>query len=176
MKALEVVLTTEQLELYKKRYEEGYDIRADQVYNVWHNLKVELEGPDNDRSEGCKEVFEQNLKPESGCDEGNMSPAREGSVQIQVTPSSKTQPVIITVSSILDDILVLPKAPEKQKKKKIASLPDYRHLSGDQMIAYLEKKDKIRKEETERKLQAKAEREAKRLAKQVEREKMSGQS
>ena len=66
-----------------------------------------------------------------------MNPAGEGSVQIEVTPSSKTQPVIITVSSILDDILVLPKAPEKQKKKKIASLPDYRHLSGDQMIPYL---------------------------------------
>ena len=98
----------------------------------------------------------------------------ENAVTIQLTPAKDKQPICITVSSVLDDILVYPHPSQKQKstnsKKSKATGPDYRHLSGDQMIAYLKAKEREKLDEAERKAKAKQAREDKRMAKQAEME------
>ena len=66
-----------------------------------------------------------------------------------------------------------PQPSQKQKpnsKTSKATGPDNRHLSGDQMIAYLKAKERKKLDEAERKVKAKQAWEDERMAKQGEME------
>ena len=165
IRQLEAVLDQETLKLYNKRYEEEYDISDDQVYNVWCKLKAK-ESPvlpivhlqsENKENERNKDTAEH--------------PSLATSFAIEVTPVKEKHPILITVSSVLDDILVYPKLPHKEKPRtKKSTVPDYRHLTGDQMMEYLETKEREKTVEAERKARVQAEREDKHKARMLEAE------
>ena len=91
----------------------------------------------------------------------------EPAITITVTPSRATT---VSISSTIDDILVFPKkAAQGHNKRKVSEMP--RHLSGNQMIALLEAKERGKQEEEEKKAQRKAEREEKKRKTEEEREK-----
>ena len=181
IRQLEAVLDQETLRLYNKRYEEEYDINDDQVYNVWCKLKASSESSISPivhvqpGAQGLDDEHKSMCRTENKENEGNKDtsecPPSATSVTIEVTPVKEKHPILITVSSVLDDVLVYPKLPHKEKPRmKKSAVPDYRHLTGDQMIEYLETKEREKMAEAERKTRVQAEREDKRKARVLEAE------
>ena len=96
-------------------------------------------------------------------------PLSATSFTIEVTPLKEKHPILITVSSVLGDILVYPKLPHKEKPRmKKSAVPDYRHLTGEQMMKYSETKEGEKMIEAERKARVQAEQEAKHKARVLE--------
>lgn len=60
----------------------------------------------------------------------------------------------VSVESVLDTILVYPRKAAEGKKGKSSEMP--RHLSGQQMIAILEAKEREKREEEDKKATLKA--------------------
>lgn len=161
---LESVIGPEVLDKYRTRYEEGYDLEIDAVYTVWKRLKNLQCGPPLQPSSSTS-VMDDAIPPVTKPSSSVLVP--EPAITITVTPSRATT---VSISSAIDDILVFPKkAAQGHNKRKVSEMP--RHLSGNQMIALLEAKERGKQEEEEKKAQRKAEREEKKRKTEEEREK-----
>ena len=150
---LELVLSKETLELYQTRHEEGYDLETDTVHNAWKKLKD---------AKLCKVNPVSNKVPPLDSKNG-VSLASVPAVSIHLTPGQTT----VSVESVLDMILVYRRKAAEEKRGKSFEMP--RHLSGHQMIAILEAKERENREE-DKKAKLKAGREEKLRKRQEEKE------
>jgi len=121
---------------FKLRYEEGYDVKDDEVYNVWSKLnELNLDGGEET----------QDLEPTSKCQQCATADS-----------SQKVGEVFI----FKQNLVILDKVPHKTMLRALQKLPE--HLSGDEAIANMENNDnrsKSKKRKNEKKKEtSKAER------------------
>ena len=118
---LEKMMKPDTINLFEKRLEESYDVETDELFSIWSKLK-------------------------------QMSitkPASDTSAAAPIIPERQK-----IVSPVLDQVLVYPQQKQKPgakqtKGKATSQMP--KHLTSDQIIAYLqEKKDKKEREESEK--------------------------
>ena len=106
--ALESVLDRGTIEKYNVRYEEGYDLTNDNVYTTWKKLKdlhvadarPKINESCNDDKLELQEMYQDNRIPPS--------------ISIDLTPGRAK----ITMYSVIDSILVLPKKKNDSRKPK----------------------------------------------------------
>ena len=111
-------MKAETVKLYEERFKEGYDIESDELYSIWSKMKkLTISDP-----------------PQTRLDIENETPEKENETSLRL-PIPRAQQKI---SSALDKVLAYPIPPASKKGKSSASMP--KHLSSQQMIAYLEKK------------------------------------
>ena len=133
LQVLESALSGTTKKIFKSRYEEGYDVKDDELCSKLNELKLD----------GGKD----NLEPTSK------------SKQYAAADSSQE------VNEVFKQALVIPdQVPHKKTLRGSQKLPE--HLSGDEAIAKME--DKIRMKQIEEKKKRKEERELKKLQKQKE--------
>ena len=149
----------ETLQLYNTRYEESYDLDCDELYVVWSKLK-QLSLTDKPTSAPKPKNNEQN--------------------PFALLPEKQQK-----VSSVFEEVLTYSEPtctkqtkPSKQGKGT-SGMP--KHLSSDQVIAYLEQKKKQREEDEKLKRkqereEKKKEREEEKRRKQLEREKKKAEA
>ena len=120
MESIEKIINPETLQLYTTRYEEKHNIASDElhVYVVWSKLK-QLSLEDKPTTEPTPIDKEDN--------------------PLALLPEKQQK-----VSSVLEEVLTYPE-PAKQKKshldkEKVHLIIMPKHLSSDQVIAYLEEK------------------------------------
>ena len=127
------MMKPETIKVYEERYEEGYDMEGDELYEMWSKMKQ---------------------------------------LTISESPTSLEKEIVSSlpvpqqkISSSLDEVLTYPNPPLKTQKSK-AAMP--KHVSGEQVIAYLEEKKEAKQREEEEKEKRKQEREKKRLEREEE--------
>ena len=157
LSSIEKVMKPETLQVYNERYEESYDLDLDELYVVWSKLK-QLSLTDKPTSA---------TMPNSKNKEQNP---------FAILPEKQQK-----VSSVFKEVLTYPEPTINQKKpskqcKGTSGMP--KHLSSDQVIAYLEQKKTDKQREEDEKFKRKQEREEKKkereeakMKKQLEREK-----
>ena len=125
---------------FKLRYEEGYDVKDDELYNVWSKLNE--------------------LKLDGGEKTQDLEPTRK-SQQCATADSSQE------IREVFKQNLVLPdKVPCKTTQRALQKLPE--HLSGNEAIAKMEDQIQQKQIEEEKKKKQKEERELRKLQKQKE--------
>ena len=147
LKALEEELEEATTCLFNRRFEEGYDLTDDALYTTWAKLKRATQ-PLTDITNTARD--------------SNPAPGNS-STSVPSLPTSNT-------SRLLGNVL---KVPERQHAKNsktttrgTARLP--KHLSGEEMVRFLEERRMQKIREVEEKEEKKAAREAKKKQKEEE--------
>ena len=139
-KQIEKMMKPEMMELYQKRLEEGYDLENDELYVIWSQLK------------------KMSISDQS---------AKKSDLPTQKELPKKQQ----IISTAFDEVLTYP-VPKRithmrtNKGKASSQMP--KHLSSDQVIAYLTEKEEQKLKKEEEKQRCKEEREQKRLKREAE--------
>lgn len=156
--AFEATLTKDKIDLFKKRYCEGYDLKTDESYNLWVMLKRKALAREASAASVAKFT-----PPQSGsgtCPTPRPSPA--------VRKSLVKDPKY--VSEVFKDVIRYPvvnssTSGNNTRKRKAADLP--KAITGEKMRKYLE--EKVTKKENELR-----EKEARKRAREEKKSKKDG--
>ena len=147
---------------FEIRYEEGYDVNDDELYNVWVKLKT-LTLDDNQETKDSKDISKLQA---DAVDKSLEAKHLKGSSKLTVDDSK--------AGEVFKQALVLPKVTRKKTLGGSTKLPA--HVSSDEAIAQMEDKVKQKQIAEEEKKKRKEEREMKRLTKQKEKEEKAKKS
>jgi len=144
LKAVEDLMGHDKVKLFYSRFEEGYDVQEDEMYVLWSKLK-------------SLTISE----PQVSAAPPDTAPPEDSPKEI-LLPKSQQE-----VTPVMDEILTYPNPSSKPKKVGgVSAMP--KHLSGDQVIRFLEERKQKKLQEEEEKLKRKAEREAKKKQREEE--------
>ena len=169
-------------EKFEIRYEEGYDVKDDELYNVWIKLKT-LTLDDSQETKDSKDVRKLQV---DAVDKNHEGKHLKGSSKLNVLTvddgkdSSNSQHDATVksghekVGEVFKQALLIPKVTCKKTLGGSAKLPA--HVSSDEAIAQMEDKVKQKQIAEEEKKKRKEEREMKQLKKQKEKEEKAKKS
>ena len=163
-------------EKFEIRYEEGYDVKDDELYNVWVKLKTLI----LDDSQETKDSKDVSKLQADAVDKNHEAKHLKGSSKLNVLTvddgkdlSNSQHDAMVKsghekVGEVFKQALVIPKVTRKKTLGGSAKLPA--HVSSDEVIAQMEDKIKQKQIAEEEKKKRKEEREMKGLKKQKEKE------
>ena len=150
LQGLEALIKPETLGLYSQRFDEGHDVEQDELYLIWSKMKALTITEEADHS---AQAFSPPIPPQSSLEKN------------PVLPKSQQH-----ISPVMDEVLTYPNPPCKaQRNTGTSSMP--KHLSSEQVVQYLEDRQRKKIQEEEDKQKRKSERERKKREREMEKEK-----
>ena len=148
LEALEKAMGSETKKKFAVRHEEGYDLETDELYVVWSKLKaLSIEDSEKGDEKSVEPLQKDSMAKGRVKASGEEEKLEQRNIDKEQTSQKKvekerknTQKGIEPGSQILKDILTYPKPVIRKKTKKGTSdFPS--HLSGEQLIKYLQEKE-----------------------------------
>ena len=165
--------TAEQLELFEKRYDNGYDVLIDPDYVAWLKWKSGKEcisegGGTN--GIGLSKDLGEVISPKSGGECSSvMHTSRNKGFELARSPVSHSLASAQKALTDVSEFLIFPSTKSTSKKSKPPG--SARVLTSAQSLAIMKEKELKKREEEEAKIQRKREREEKKTLREAEKEK-----
>ena len=169
--------TAEEIQLFERRYEEGYNVYIDQRYIDWMNSTHPNCLPTNLRKPITKSFSSTHDDAPQSASEQQSSSKRITTTMNPITPPTKDKSqteittyktdIVPTEGNKIKKYLTIPKVPEKKKSK---SQTGARIVTSHEFIAELLEKEEKKKQAEEEKRQRKLEREGKKIEREAKQE------